>query len=159
MTGRPGAGRGPPRRRKAAGPRGRRRPGTGPSRCCSDRAAAGARPPRRERAAGTRVVPGWRETGVRLGECPDARPPGPHATWWGTWKGRVGRAAGTVFCIREAAVQLARSRNQKMFGGVCGGLAEYFGWQVTAVRRVFVISCILHWSLVLSYCLLWLLLQ
>lgn len=54
-------------------------------------------------------------------------------------------------------MQLARSRNQKMFGGVCGGLAEYFGWNVTTVRLVFVISCILPGPQVLIYLLLWLL--
>lgn len=54
-------------------------------------------------------------------------------------------------------MKLARSRNQKMIGGVCGGLAEYFGWNATTVRLVFVVSCVLPGPQVLIYLLLWLL--
>ena len=34
--------------------------------------------------------------------------------------------------------KLYRSSNQKMLGGVCGGLAEYFDADVSLVRLVFV---------------------
>ncbi len=54
-------------------------------------------------------------------------------------------------------MQLARSRNQRMIGGVCGGLAEYFGWNVTTVRLVFVVSWVLPGPQVLIYLLMWLL--
>ena len=38
--------------------------------------------------------------------------------------------------------RLTRSRN-KMIAGVCAGIAEYFGWEVTLFRVVFVLvpSC------------------
>lgn len=52
-------------------------------------------------------------------------------------------------------MKLARSREQKMIGGVCGGIAEYFGWNVTTVRLVFVLSCLLPGPQVLLYLLLW----
>lgn len=34
--------------------------------------------------------------------------------------------------------KLYRSTSQKMLGGVCGGLAEYFEMDVTLVRLIFV---------------------
>ncbi|MBC6309082.1 PspC domain-containing protein [Listeria sp. FSL L7-1582] len=30
--------------------------------------------------------------------------------------------------------KLTKSSSQKMLAGVCGGIAEYFGWDVTLVR-------------------------
>lgn len=36
------------------------------------------------------------------------------------------------------AKTLARSLNQKMLGGVCGGFAEYFDIDVSVVRLIFV---------------------
>ncbi|MHB8094523.1 MAG: PspC domain-containing protein [Candidatus Aminicenantales bacterium] len=36
------------------------------------------------------------------------------------------------------AKRLYRSLNQKMLGGVCGGLAEYFDADVSLVRLIFV---------------------
>jgi phage shock protein C len=33
---------------------------------------------------------------------------------------------------------LQRSRHQRILGGVCGGLAEWLGWDVTLVRLLFV---------------------
>jgi phage shock protein C len=38
------------------------------------------------------------------------------------------------------ASSLARSRTDKMIGGVCGGLAAYFGIDATIVRLVFVLA-------------------
>jgi phage shock protein C len=38
------------------------------------------------------------------------------------------------------ASSLARSRSDKMIGGVCGGLATYFGIDATIVRLVFVLA-------------------
>ena len=31
---------------------------------------------------------------------------------------------------------LTRSRTNRMVGGVCGGLGEYFGWDVTLIRVI-----------------------
>lgn len=37
--------------------------------------------------------------------------------------------------------KLVRSRNQKI-AGVCAGIADYFGWDVTLVRAIYVILTI-----------------
>ncbi|WP_182360354.1 PspC domain-containing protein [Tomitella gaofuii] len=52
-------------------------------------------------------------------------------------------------------VTLARSRDQKMIAGVCGGIAENFGWKASTVRLVFVLSCLLPGPQVLLYLVLW----
>ena len=39
--------------------------------------------------------------------------------------------------------KLHRSSKNKMIAGVCGGIAEYFGWDPTVVRLVYaLISCL-----------------
>jgi len=55
--------------------------------------------------------------------------------------------------------KLARSRNDRMFAGVCGGIAEYFGWTPWMVRFVYVLVSILSAAFpgILIYLLLWLL--
>ncbi len=40
------------------------------------------------------------------------------------------------------AKKLYRSTSQKMLGGVCGGLAEYFDMDVSLVRLIFVAVCL-----------------
>jgi len=52
--------------------------------------------------------------------------------------------------------RLTRSRN-KMIAGVCAGIAEYFGWEVTLFRIVFVIVSILSVAFpgILFYLVLW----
>ncbi|MFO0790342.1 MAG: PspC domain-containing protein [Pirellulales bacterium] len=35
--------------------------------------------------------------------------------------------------------QLMRSRSNRMIAGVCGGLAEWLGWDPTAVRILYVL--------------------
>ena len=52
--------------------------------------------------------------------------------------------------------RLSRSRSDRMLGGVCGGLAQYFGIDATLVRIAFVVSVILPGPQVLLYLLLWL---
>lgn len=52
--------------------------------------------------------------------------------------------------------RLTRSRSDKMLGGVCGGLARYFGVDATWVRIAFVASILLPGPQVLLYLLLWL---
>ena len=55
--------------------------------------------------------------------------------------------------------KLARSRNDRMVAGVCGGIAEYFGWTPWMVRFVYVLVSILSAAFpgILIYLLLWLL--
>lgn len=52
---------------------------------------------------------------------------------------------------------LARSRSDKMLGGVCGGIAEYFGWAPWVVRFIYVLVSILSAAFpgILIYLLLW----
>ncbi|MEX0994813.1 MAG: PspC domain-containing protein [Balneolaceae bacterium] len=48
--------------------------------------------------------------------------------------------------------KLFRSRNDKKWAGVCGGLAKYFGVSATAVRLVFVLATLLGYgSFILVY--------
>jgi phage shock protein C len=52
--------------------------------------------------------------------------------------------------------RLTRSRN-KVVAGVCAGIAEYFGWDVTLFRIVFVLASILSVAFpgILVYVVLW----
>lgn len=52
---------------------------------------------------------------------------------------------------------LARSKRDKMLGGVCGGIAEYFGWPSWVVRFLYVLVSILSAAFpgILIYILLW----
>lgn len=52
---------------------------------------------------------------------------------------------------------LMRSKSDKMIGGVCGGIAEYFGWTPWLVRFVYVLISILSAAFpgILVYLLLW----
>jgi phage shock protein PspC (stress-responsive transcriptional regulator) len=54
------------------------------------------------------------------------------------------------------APRLTRSSN-KMIAGVCAGIAEYFGWEVTLFRVVYVIVSILSVAFpgILVYLVLW----
>ena len=52
--------------------------------------------------------------------------------------------------------RLYRSRQHRMIGGVCGGIAERFGWDPTLVRLVFVLSIFLPGPQILAYLILWL---
>lgn len=56
------------------------------------------------------------------------------------------------------AKKLLRSNQQKMLGGVCGGLAEYFDLDVSLVRLIFVGVALLTAILpmVLFYLIAWL---
>ena len=47
--------------------------------------------------------------------------------------------------------RLYKSRNDKMLGGVCGGIAEYFGIDPTLVRLGWVLFCALGGSGILAY--------
>jgi phage shock protein PspC (stress-responsive transcriptional regulator) len=52
---------------------------------------------------------------------------------------------------------LYRSRKNRMFGGVCGGLAEWLGWDPTMVRIVYVLVSVLSAGFpgILVYLALW----
>ena len=53
--------------------------------------------------------------------------------------------------------QLRRSRKNRMLGGVCGGLAEYFDMDPTLVRLLYVIGSILSVAFpgTLVYIIMW----
>ena len=55
-----------------------------------------------------------------------------------------------------AGRRLTRSHN-KMIAGVCAGLAEYFGWDVTLFRVVYVLFSIISVAFpgILVYLVLW----
>ena len=52
---------------------------------------------------------------------------------------------------------LYRSRKNRMIAGVCGGLAEWLGWDPTLVRVLYVLVSLLSAAFpgVLVYVLLW----
>ncbi|RJQ78249.1 PspC domain-containing protein [Pseudonocardiaceae bacterium YIM PH 21723] len=52
--------------------------------------------------------------------------------------------------------KLARSRRQRVIGGVCGGIAERYGWSANGVRLVFILSCLLPGPQFLIYLAMWL---
>jgi phage shock protein C len=53
--------------------------------------------------------------------------------------------------------RLQRSRDHKMIGGVCGGLAEYFRVDPTLVRVLLVIVTLFGGAGVILYAVLWVL--
>jgi phage shock protein C len=53
--------------------------------------------------------------------------------------------------------RLCRSSSQKMVAGVCGGVAEYLGWDATIVRVIWVVLTLAGGSGLLLYLILWLL--
>ncbi|RHJ92530.1 PspC domain-containing protein [Parabacteroides bouchesdurhonensis] len=58
--------------------------------------------------------------------------------------------------MEEEKKRLVRS-NDKMIAGVCGGIADYFGWDPTLVRVGYVVLSIFTvFSGVIAYIILWL---
>lgn len=53
---------------------------------------------------------------------------------------------------------LQRSRNNKLIAGVCGGIADWLGWNPTAVRVLYVVISILSVAFpgLIVYLVLWL---
>ena len=51
--------------------------------------------------------------------------------------------------------KLTRSEKERILGGVCGGLAEYFGFDPTLVRLVFVLLALAGGAGILMYIILW----
>jgi phage shock protein C len=57
---------------------------------------------------------------------------------------------------RAAVVgQLTRPRYPRVFGGVCSGLAQHYGWDVIAVRLIWVFCVFFGGTGVLAYILAW----
>lgn len=54
---------------------------------------------------------------------------------------------------------LYRSKRNKVIGGVCGGIAEWLGWDPTVTRILFVVVSILSAAFpgLIVYILLWIL--
>lgn len=52
---------------------------------------------------------------------------------------------------------LSRSRSHRMIAGVCGGLADWLGWDVTLVRILYIVVSILSAAFpgILAYIILW----
>lgn len=55
------------------------------------------------------------------------------------------------------APQLTRSETDKRIGGVCGGIAQYFGIDPTLVRIGFVVAAFMGFG-ILAYVVLWIVL-
>lgn len=53
--------------------------------------------------------------------------------------------------------KLFRSRENKVIAGVCGGLAEFIGWDVSTVRILYVLIAIFSAAFpgILVYVILW----
>ena len=51
--------------------------------------------------------------------------------------------------------KLYRSETDKMIGGVCGGLSEYFGIDSTLIRLVFALIVVYGGSGLILYVILW----
>lgn len=52
--------------------------------------------------------------------------------------------------------RLMRSRHDRTLAGVCGGIAEYYGWEPTLVRVAWIVLTLLGGSGILLYLILWL---
>jgi phage shock protein PspC (stress-responsive transcriptional regulator) len=57
-----------------------------------------------------------------------------------------------------ASRRLTRDTRNKVLGGVCSGLARYFGMSPSLLRLLFVISCVLPGPQFIAYLVLWLVL-
>lgn len=55
----------------------------------------------------------------------------------------------------EAPRKLQRARHGSWLGGVCAGIANYFGWDATLVRIAFILSVLLPGPQFLLYIVLW----
>ncbi len=54
-----------------------------------------------------------------------------------------------------ASTTLTRPQHGKVIAGVCAGLAERFGWNPSAVRLAFLLSCLLPGPQFVIYIVLW----
>ncbi|HEX2459727.1 MAG TPA: PspC domain-containing protein, partial [Vicinamibacterales bacterium] len=79
----------------------------------------------------------------------------------GPLAGMVGwsRPRATQLAEGSSVVPLHRSRKHKMIAGVCGGIAEWLGWDPPVVRIVYVLVSILSAAFpgIIVYVILWIL--
>ena len=56
-------------------------------------------------------------------------------------------------------MSLHRSRESRLIGGVCGGIADWLGWNPTMVRFLYVLVSVLSVAFpgILAYIILWIL--
>ncbi len=59
--------------------------------------------------------------------------------------------------MAEGAKKLYRSQDQRMLGGVCGGLGEYFNIDPIIVRLIFIAFALIGGGGLLLYLIMWLL--
>lgn len=59
----------------------------------------------------------------------------------------------------KASNPLTRSRRHRILAGVCGGLAEWLGWNATLVRVLYVVVSVVSAGFpgILAYIILWVL--
>lgn len=71
-------------------------------------------------------------------------------------EGETGSSSGRTDEFRRFRSSLPRrSREQRILGGVCGGLAEAWDMPVTAVRVGAVLACLLPGPMCLLYVVAW----
>jgi phage shock protein C len=74
--------------------------------------------------------------------------------WQAVW-GALLVSLGLLLVFKKVKVEdvfdmekkkLYRSQTQRMLGGVCGGLSEYFGWDVSLIRILWVIGTVISYG-------------
>jgi phage shock protein C len=70
---------------------------------------------------------------------------------------RAGSAQAATAAGRCNDMPLYRSRKHKIIAGVCGGLAEWLGWDPTLVRIAYVVVSIASVAFpgIIAYIILW----
>lgn len=56
----------------------------------------------------------------------------------------------------NATKRLCRSRQNRTLAGVCGGIAEFLGWDPTVVRVLWIVLTLVGGSGILLYLIFWL---
>jgi len=66
-------------------------------------------------------------------------------------------AAGAAVRSREDIISLVRSSKNRVIAGVCGGIAEWLGWDPTLVRILYVLISIVSAAFpgAIVYLVLW----
>jgi phage shock protein C len=57
--------------------------------------------------------------------------------------------------MQKQVKRLYRSEKNKVLGGVCGGLGEYFGVDPVIIRILWVVFCLMYGVGVLAYIIAW----
>jgi len=57
--------------------------------------------------------------------------------------------------MEKTSKKLHRSGEDKVFGGVCGGLGEHFDIDPVLVRVLFILLILANWAGILAYAILW----